>query len=88
MATGTADAFWRRHQPDKESEGIPVDRNQLLTELLITARDAIEDALDELNPPPAEERLERELSEAPPNGGVALPGRRDRRGSYTAKVQR
>jgi len=42
---------------------------------LLLARDAIEDALDELVPPPVDEMLEEAMSEAPPKRGVA-EGRR------------
>jgi len=78
MAAGTAQRFRRLAQPE-ESEGVPVDKNQLLTELLITARDAIEDALDELNPPPVEERLEAAMSEAPPPKGRSVLHREKKR---------
>jgi len=46
-------------------------KTDMVVSLLITARDAIEDCIDELVPPPREEEIESATSEAPPKRGVA-----------------
>jgi len=48
-----------------------VDKIDLCVQHLIAIRDSIEDLLDDLVPPPVDERLESQLSEAPPQRGVA-----------------
>jgi len=48
-----------------------VDKIDHVCGILIEIRDSIEDLLDELIPPPVDERLESTLSEAPPKRGVA-----------------
>jgi len=64
-----------------------VDKIDLCVGYLINLRDSIEDLLDELVPPPAEEALEHQLSEAPPERGVALPTvKGGRRGSVSTIV--
>lgn len=55
--------------------------------VLVEIRDIIEDLLDELIPPPVDERLESAMSEAPPTRGVAVSEGRPR-ARTTAKTLR
>jgi len=50
-----------------------VDKIAQACAILVQLRDDIEDALDELMPPPAEELHEAALSEAPPDKGRSGP---------------
>lgn len=64
-----------------------MDKIEYVCASLIELRDTIEDLLDELIPPPAEETVESALSEAPPERGVA-PSQGARRLTYRATVRK
>jgi len=48
-----------------------VNKNDYIVGILVDMRQMIDDAIDELVPPPKEETIEEATSEAPPKRGVA-----------------
>jgi len=57
-----------------------VDKNSYIVGILVDIRDSIEDLIDELVPPPAEEMIESATSEGPPERAGAYPRGKGRDG--------